>query len=354
MSIGAELANARSQAGLTVAQVSQRTRIRTAIIEAIERDDFSVCGGDFYARGHIRAIARVAGADPEPLVREYDDARQAATQENIPASRSRRSSPAGTPARTAARPTPATSAVALTGRGAAETTPGTARTTPAAAPTTPVAARTTPAAALTTPAAARTTPAAARTVVVTGRPEAAAGGSGTASGGPWTVPRGSRTGSGSLPEPRRRAPWTIALLVLLAAAIGVIIYQVVSSGHAHAPAAGPRQPAAASRPAPRGSTSPAARSTTSASPAPASKNVVISLAAVTEPCWAQLTTPGGSVIYQGIVATGSTMSWTEGQPVTLTLGNPGAVTLTVNGTVRTGLGTNPVTLNLAPGQPPAG
>ena len=40
--------------------------------QGIERDDFSACGGDFYARGHIRAIARAAGADPEPLVQEYD------------------------------------------------------------------------------------------------------------------------------------------------------------------------------------------------------------------------------------------------------------------------------------------
>lgn len=347
MSIGAELADARSQAGLTVAQVSQRTRIRTAIIEAIERDDFSVCGGDFYARGHIRAIARVAGIDPEPLVREYDDAGQGAAQQNIPASRSRRTGPVVSPARTAPATAPATSAAALTGRGTAGTTPGTARMTPAAA-------RTTPAAAPTTPLAAPTTPAAARMVVVTGRPETAPGGSSTGPGGPRPVPRGPGTGSWLPPQPRRRAPWSIALLVLLAAAIAVIIYQVASSGHANAPAAGSRQPAAASRPTPRASTSPAARASPSASPTPVSKNVVISLAAVTEPCWAQLTTQGGSTIYQGIVAMGSSMSWTEGQPVTLTLGNPGAVTLTVNGTVRTGLGTNPVTLNLAPGQPPAG
>ena len=100
MSIGAELAEARRQAGLTIEQVSQRTRIRAAIIEGIERDDFSVCGGDFYARGHIRAIARAAGADPEPLVREYDDAREAVTQEDIPVSRARRSGRPGTaPAR---------------------------------------------------------------------------------------------------------------------------------------------------------------------------------------------------------------------------------------------------------------
>src|SRR5712691_7812058 len=72
VSIGEALATARSQAGLTITQVSQRTRIRETIIRGIERDDFSACGADFYARGHIRAIARAAGADPEPLVAEYD------------------------------------------------------------------------------------------------------------------------------------------------------------------------------------------------------------------------------------------------------------------------------------------
>ncbi len=76
MSIGKALAEARRGAGLTVAQVSQRTRIREAIITRIEGDDYSACGGDFYARGHIRAIARAAGADPEPLIRAYDTARQ--------------------------------------------------------------------------------------------------------------------------------------------------------------------------------------------------------------------------------------------------------------------------------------
>ena len=72
MSIGETLAAARQQAGLTVAQVSQQTRIRETIIRAIERDDFSSCGGDFYARGHIRSIASAVGTDPVPLIREYD------------------------------------------------------------------------------------------------------------------------------------------------------------------------------------------------------------------------------------------------------------------------------------------
>ena len=61
MSIGDALAEARRQAGLTVTQVSQQTRIRESIIRAIEQGDFSPCGGDFYARGHIRSIARSWG-----------------------------------------------------------------------------------------------------------------------------------------------------------------------------------------------------------------------------------------------------------------------------------------------------
>ena len=75
MNIGGALAEARSEAGLTITQVSERTRIRETIIRSIELDDYSPCGGDYYARGHIRAIARAVGADPVPLIEEYDAAR---------------------------------------------------------------------------------------------------------------------------------------------------------------------------------------------------------------------------------------------------------------------------------------
>ena len=74
MSIGATLSGARQEAGLTVADVSARTRIREGLIRAIEQDEFASCGGDFYARGHIRAIAGVVGTDPRPLIVEYDAA----------------------------------------------------------------------------------------------------------------------------------------------------------------------------------------------------------------------------------------------------------------------------------------
>jgi cytoskeletal protein RodZ len=78
VSIGETLAGARSEAGLTIADVSARTRIRAGLITAIERDDFGVCGGDFYARGHIRALASAVSADANALIREYDAAHPAA------------------------------------------------------------------------------------------------------------------------------------------------------------------------------------------------------------------------------------------------------------------------------------
>ncbi|BBB00550.1 hypothetical protein RVR_7674 [Actinacidiphila reveromycinica] len=70
-SVGRALAQARTEAGLTVDEVSTTTRVRVPILQAIEQDDFSRCGGDVYARGHIRAIARAVGLDPDPLVEQY-------------------------------------------------------------------------------------------------------------------------------------------------------------------------------------------------------------------------------------------------------------------------------------------
>ena len=42
------------------------------IVTDIEDDDYSACGGDSYARGYIRIIARAVGTDAGPLVREYN------------------------------------------------------------------------------------------------------------------------------------------------------------------------------------------------------------------------------------------------------------------------------------------
>lgn len=72
MSVGADLARAREERGLSVEDVSSATRIRAGLIRSIEADQFDPCGGSVYARGHIRSIARVVGIDPEPLVAAFD------------------------------------------------------------------------------------------------------------------------------------------------------------------------------------------------------------------------------------------------------------------------------------------
>ena len=71
--VGPEVAAARTRLGLTVDQLAERTRIRPHVIEAIEVDDFEPCGGDFYARGHLRTLARVLGMDVAPLLASYDE-----------------------------------------------------------------------------------------------------------------------------------------------------------------------------------------------------------------------------------------------------------------------------------------
>jgi cytoskeleton protein RodZ len=71
--VGPELAAARTRLSLTVDQLAERTRIRPHVIESIEVDDFAPCGGDFYARGHLRTLARVLGVDAAPLLSAYDE-----------------------------------------------------------------------------------------------------------------------------------------------------------------------------------------------------------------------------------------------------------------------------------------
>ena len=75
VSVGQALQAARTQAGLSVEEVAAATRIRATIVRAIDRDDFALCGGDVYARGHIRSIANVVGADASQVVAEFDATR---------------------------------------------------------------------------------------------------------------------------------------------------------------------------------------------------------------------------------------------------------------------------------------
>jgi len=57
MSLGSVIRQARIDAGLSVDDLSERTSIRAGLLKEIESDDFTKCGGETYARGHLRNIA---------------------------------------------------------------------------------------------------------------------------------------------------------------------------------------------------------------------------------------------------------------------------------------------------------
>ena len=242
MSIGESLADARRQAGLTVTQVSQQTRIRESIIRDIEQGDFAACGGDFYARGHIRSIAGAVGTDPAPLISEYD-----------------------------------------------------------------------------------------------------------ADHGPLGTLRASEVFEPSKPikiRERRSPSMTMIVVVVLLAIIGYAAYRLVSS-HDHKPgqAAGAGVAATTSR-------QPSVRPSQSASPSPTQSatptDVVIKIDA-TEECWVLLTkSSDGSQIFMGVVPAGQSMTWTEKQAVSLRLGNPGGIKLTVDGQQQALKTVLPVTLSYSP------
>jgi cytoskeletal protein RodZ len=247
VSIGDTLADARRQAGLTVTQVADRTRIRETIIRGIEQDDFSACGGDFYARGHIRSIASVVGIDPVPLIREYDEAHGA---------------------------------------------PEAMRAADVFEPSTPL----------------------------------------------------------RIKE-RRSLNWSVAMILALLVIVGYGAYHLVSSSSSSSSSHGK---AAAALAAPTRHPTPKPSSPSPTRTAPASHDVIIHLSAV-EDCWVYLTSDqGNNTIYSGVVPAGSTQTWKETQDVSLRLGNPAGVVLTVNGKKQSPGTSQPVTLTLGPGQQVSG
>jgi transcriptional regulator with XRE-family HTH domain len=71
MGIGARLRDARKQAGLTIQDLSARTKIQPPILGAIEHGDFEHVPVGPVRRGFLRAYAREVGLEPEAVVREY-------------------------------------------------------------------------------------------------------------------------------------------------------------------------------------------------------------------------------------------------------------------------------------------
>lgn len=71
--VGEQLRTAREDAGLSVEQVSARTRIRVPVLHDLEADRLGPVSSAVYTRGHIRAFASAVGVDAAPLVRDFDE-----------------------------------------------------------------------------------------------------------------------------------------------------------------------------------------------------------------------------------------------------------------------------------------
>ena len=71
LTLGTEIRAARERAGYTIAKVAEITRIRETLILDIEADDFASCGGNAYARGHIRTIAKVLKINADSLIEKF-------------------------------------------------------------------------------------------------------------------------------------------------------------------------------------------------------------------------------------------------------------------------------------------
>lgn len=71
MSLGSTLRGARESARLSIDDLAAMTRIRARLLEQMESDDFAACGGDAYARGHLRTIAAKLNIDAQELLDLY-------------------------------------------------------------------------------------------------------------------------------------------------------------------------------------------------------------------------------------------------------------------------------------------
>ena len=71
ITLGTDIRDARERAGLSIEKVAEITRIRETVIRELESDVFSSCGGNAYARGHIRTISKLLGLDSDKLISKF-------------------------------------------------------------------------------------------------------------------------------------------------------------------------------------------------------------------------------------------------------------------------------------------
>ena len=73
MSLGSMITKARKDAGLSIDDLSAATNIRGTLLRQMEADNFSQCGGETYARGHLRNIAIKLNVEPQIFLTAFED-----------------------------------------------------------------------------------------------------------------------------------------------------------------------------------------------------------------------------------------------------------------------------------------
>ena len=73
MSLGSMITKARKDAGLSIDDLSAATNIRGSLLRQMESDNFSQCGGETYARGHLRNLATKLSVDPQLFLIAFED-----------------------------------------------------------------------------------------------------------------------------------------------------------------------------------------------------------------------------------------------------------------------------------------
>jgi cytoskeletal protein RodZ len=67
------ITKARKDAGLSIDDLSAATNIRGTLLREMEANNFSQCGGETYARGHLRNIAIKVNVDPQIFLTAFED-----------------------------------------------------------------------------------------------------------------------------------------------------------------------------------------------------------------------------------------------------------------------------------------
>ena len=73
MSLGSMISKARKDAGLSIDDLSAATNVRGTLLREMESNNFSQCGGETYARGHLRNIAIKLSVDPQIFLTAFED-----------------------------------------------------------------------------------------------------------------------------------------------------------------------------------------------------------------------------------------------------------------------------------------